>query len=565
MRMSIGLSVGLALLSVLLPRASFAAEVTVTMGPSYFAPSQITVNAGDTVVWRNTDSIAHTVTANDGRFDSGTIQPGSSFLYTFTSGGSYSYHCTFHNGMIGTVSVVSPTYSQQQTYGPPQTYSAYTNPSTAEQLRAQAQALLARVQQLQAQLTGGSYVQGNQGNVPPGVSYDSSSCPLIGRSLKIGSSGDDVTRLQQFLARDPSVYPEGNVTGYYGSLTQAAVQRWQTKYNIVSSGTPESTGFGVVGPRTASAIAILCTTGSYGGITGPTTPTVSVGGFIQVTPIAGDAPLDVSIQATINTVNACTGATYLLEYGDGSQSSQLVVPTGNCAQMVQTLSHQYRYAGTYLVTLSAGGHRTSATVQVYGTKPPVASAQDSVSASPSSGNVPLSVKFTGTINGSGSCSGGSYSLDFGDNNSTSIPYPADGCRPYSYEVTHSYTTGGNFIARLYPSSSGAGSSVAQASVSVSAPTPPPPPPVTWGVVSITPAVGGNPFAISTTVQYAACAAYTIDWGDGSSPASAASQTGCSNSTANATANHTYAAAGNYTISLKDGSNSVRGTAGVVIR
>ena len=114
---------------------------------------------------------------------------------------------------------------------------AQAGAQTAEELQAQAQALLLRVQQLQQQL----------GTVPTptgGAPYvDSSGCPLIGRILSLGSKGDDVTRLQQFLGRDTSVYPERMLTGYYGSLTEAAVRRWQVKFNIVSSGNPQTTGY----------------------------------------------------------------------------------------------------------------------------------------------------------------------------------------------------------------------------------------------------------------------------------------------------------------------------------
>ena len=158
------------------------------------------------------------------------------------------------------------------------------------------------------------------------------------KALKRGSTGEDVRRLQQFLATDPNIYPEAQITGYYGALTEAAVKRWQVKFNIVSSGTPETTGYGVVGPRTAAAIALQCTGTSPSGGT-PGTP--SVGGFIQVTPIAGNAPLSVAVQATVNTVNSCNGAVYTLDYGDGTVPSQIAVPAGNCQQMTQTLGHSY--------------------------------------------------------------------------------------------------------------------------------------------------------------------------------------------------------------------------------
>src|SRR6185436_9578764 len=86
-----------------LPVRSHAATVTVSMGPNYFAASQVTINAGDTVVWRNTDTMAHNVTSNDGSFVSQTLQPGAEYAHTFAAAGSYAYRCTFHPGMTGTI------------------------------------------------------------------------------------------------------------------------------------------------------------------------------------------------------------------------------------------------------------------------------------------------------------------------------------------------------------------------------------------------------------------------------------------------------------------------------
>jgi peptidoglycan hydrolase-like protein with peptidoglycan-binding domain len=83
-------------------------------------------------------------------------------------------------------------------------------------------------------------------------------CPAFARTLARGSSGTDVANLQGFLAQNPLIYPEASVTAYFGMLTQDAVQRWQSAYHIVSSGTPASTGYGVVGPHTAAAITASC-------------------------------------------------------------------------------------------------------------------------------------------------------------------------------------------------------------------------------------------------------------------------------------------------------------------
>lgn len=74
-------------------------------------------------------------------------------------------------------------------------------------------------------------------------------------TLDPGDDGQQVRELQTFLAANPSIYPEGLVTGYYGSLTTAAVQRFQCQENIVCSGTPQTSGYGRVGPRTLAAIS----------------------------------------------------------------------------------------------------------------------------------------------------------------------------------------------------------------------------------------------------------------------------------------------------------------------
>ena len=66
------------------------------------------------------------------------------------------------------------------------------------------------------------------------------------RQLGIGSSGPDVSILQTFLAGDSSLYPEGLVTNYFGTMTAAAVSKFQTRNNIPS--------VGYVGPVTLSAL-----------------------------------------------------------------------------------------------------------------------------------------------------------------------------------------------------------------------------------------------------------------------------------------------------------------------
>ena len=82
--------------------------------------------------------------------------------------------------------------------------------------------------------------------------------PALTGPFGIGQRGDQVKLLQQMLIKDGSLSSEA--TGYYGPLTQKAVETFQTKYNLVTSGTPSTTGFGLAGPGTRAKLNQL-----YGG------------------------------------------------------------------------------------------------------------------------------------------------------------------------------------------------------------------------------------------------------------------------------------------------------------
>jgi plastocyanin len=88
-------------------KAHASASASVTMGDFFFSPGSVTVAVGDTVTWHNTGQAPHTATANDGSFDTGTINAGGSGSHTFSSAGTFSYICTIHPNMKGTVRVLS--------------------------------------------------------------------------------------------------------------------------------------------------------------------------------------------------------------------------------------------------------------------------------------------------------------------------------------------------------------------------------------------------------------------------------------------------------------------------
>ena len=76
-----------------------------TLTSAAYAPNPITVAVGGTVTWTNNDTTSHTATATNGAFSSGTIAPNGKFSMTFPTAGSFPYRCTFHPGMVGTVTV----------------------------------------------------------------------------------------------------------------------------------------------------------------------------------------------------------------------------------------------------------------------------------------------------------------------------------------------------------------------------------------------------------------------------------------------------------------------------
>jgi plastocyanin len=82
-----------------------AAEESVTIENFAFDPADLTVSVGDTVTWSNNDSAAHTATADGGSFDTGTIAGGGAKGVTFSTAGTFTYHCRIHATMTGRVVV----------------------------------------------------------------------------------------------------------------------------------------------------------------------------------------------------------------------------------------------------------------------------------------------------------------------------------------------------------------------------------------------------------------------------------------------------------------------------
>jgi len=102
------------------PTGPMTVEVSIPAGTSVpgceetnkcFIPSSVSIMKGDTVVWSNDDSAAHTVTSGSpadgpsGMFDSSLLIGGKSFEHTFDSSGSVDYFCMVHPWMTGSIQV----------------------------------------------------------------------------------------------------------------------------------------------------------------------------------------------------------------------------------------------------------------------------------------------------------------------------------------------------------------------------------------------------------------------------------------------------------------------------
>jgi len=85
--------------------ATATATSQVTIQGMAFSPACIKVTAPATVTFTNNDTITHTVTADDGTYDSGNLPATLAFQHAFSTPGTSHYHCTIHPGMTGTVIV----------------------------------------------------------------------------------------------------------------------------------------------------------------------------------------------------------------------------------------------------------------------------------------------------------------------------------------------------------------------------------------------------------------------------------------------------------------------------
>jgi plastocyanin len=100
---SLGFAIAAVILSLRLAGAH-AEGPTVNIDNFTFEPRALTVKVGTTVTWKNHDDIPHTV-VSAGKFRSKTLDTDDGFSFTFTATGDYTYFCSLHPHMTGTIKV----------------------------------------------------------------------------------------------------------------------------------------------------------------------------------------------------------------------------------------------------------------------------------------------------------------------------------------------------------------------------------------------------------------------------------------------------------------------------
>ncbi len=178
------------------------------------------------------------------------------------------------------------------------------------------------------------------------------SCTVLTRNLGPGDTDPNtdyqVSVLQQFLAEDSDIYPEGTISGFYGPATRRAVERYQAANGIASSGSPETNGYGAVGPSTRASIATKCSgNSSY---------------LFRATPLSGRAPLSVTFTAKVPGpgvgIEGAAGAPQAMsiDFGDGMNAAmQIATSTNPDGTLTISASHIYPTNGTYIAKLVTGG------------------------------------------------------------------------------------------------------------------------------------------------------------------------------------------------------------------
>lgn len=356
-------------------------------------------------------------------------------------------------GVIFAVILLTPFFGKAET--------------TVESLQTQIQSLLDSIKKIQSEIdavktsSGGLSVPSKQSAVPQS-SVSVSSCVSLGHNLYLGlSDGEtdsEVSKLQKFLTGTGDfIYPA--ITGYFGPATEQAVQKWQKQSGIVSSGSPDTTGYGVVGPLSRLKIKMSSCEDVLAKNIPPSTvpPAPTYKPSINISASAGEKTSNDVLEISSGTEVIVSGIPQNLSgnysrawFFDSVLSN--VCSNNNTYDSKWWLSCKPTFTGAskvYVEIYKDGQTYRSNTLTVN----VLDSASKSVllKASPLSGNVPVKVNFTATLYNYPSCGNG-YVWNFGDD---TVENSSETCAGTAYIVpsrtistSHFYANSGSYTASL---------------------------------------------------------------------------------------------------------------------
>jgi peptidoglycan hydrolase-like protein with peptidoglycan-binding domain len=185
--------------------------------------------------------------------------------------------------------------------------------------------------------------------VPPAsVAIVPAACYPFDRSLEVGASGGDVTALQNYLKAQG--YFSATATGYFGTITKAAVGRWQAQNSVAALG---SSGNGTFGPLSRGLFMKLCgeNNGNKGGGQGNNSSSAQTSQSFSATPQFGITPLTVQFIASAPQGSPLGNA---VDFGDGTKGNLAFVPVCSNCNAEGMVSHTYVATGTYTAMLTNG-------------------------------------------------------------------------------------------------------------------------------------------------------------------------------------------------------------------
>ena len=119
--LAITAAIAIGLFIATVPSSTSAADSPVSIVDFAFQPKSVSISAGNIVTWTNKAGQAHTVTADDGSFDSGQLAANDAFANVFDTAGTFTYHCSIHPQMTATVVVKAAAATPSPSGSPPPT------------------------------------------------------------------------------------------------------------------------------------------------------------------------------------------------------------------------------------------------------------------------------------------------------------------------------------------------------------------------------------------------------------------------------------------------------------